>query len=61
LGLSNSKILDEAKNEWDLLGNCKFEEPKQCICQNKINHCNFYLNNINGNMIIVGSTCSKKI
>lgn len=60
LGLSNSKLLDQAKKEWDLLDCSKYEESKKCICQHKIKHCNFYLNNINGNMIIVGSACSKK-
>lgn len=60
LGLSNCKVLDDAKKEWDLLDCSKYEESKKCICQHKIKHCNFYLNNINGNMIIVGSACSKK-
>jgi hypothetical protein len=60
LGLSNSKVLDQAKKEWDLLDRSKYEESKKCICQHTIKHCNFYLNNINGNMIIVGSACSKK-
>jgi hypothetical protein len=60
LGLSNSKVLDQAKKEWDLLDRSKYEESKKCICQHKIKYCNFYLNNINGNMIIVGSACSKK-
>jgi hypothetical protein len=60
LGLSNSKVLDQAKKEWDLLDRSKYEESKKCICQHKIKYCNFYLNNINGNMIIVGPACSKK-
>ena len=61
LGLSNCKeSIDQAKKEWDLLDCSKYEESKKCICQHKIKHCNFYLNNINGNMIIVGSACSKK-
>ena len=60
LGLSNSKVLDQAKKEWDLLHRSKYEESKKCICQHTIKYCNFYLNNINGNMIIVGSACSKK-
>ena len=57
---SNSKDLIDAKKEWMFFKKGQCDEKKTCICNHKIKNVQYFLNNINGNIICIGTTCCKK-
>lgn len=61
LKASESDVLEDAKQEWELLCSDKREnQDGQCICQRKVKCINYMFNPKTNNTIIVGTTCHKK-
>ena len=62
--VSESKDLDILISEWEQykpLFDTIQEIKGRCICNRYIKYINYYYNKINGNIIMVGDTCKKKL
>lgn len=56
----NKEDLVEAKKEWQIICEKKYDEKQTCICNNKINNVRYCLNIYNGNIICCGAVCCNK-
>jgi hypothetical protein len=60
MAYSQSKDYEYAINEWSVINVNSSEYTEQCICSHKIEINNYVRNNINGNVLIIGSECINK-